>query len=184
MKLIAAGAMVAMVLSAEAAAAQDVPPPPPKASPVPPRKVAGDHDITLGLAYHGPTRLTGSATFMWGHPRMLIAWAPAKLAQVRVGAGGAQIGLGLAAGVFEESAWRPSGIAVTIKAIGIQTWREPEVGLERGTRQGSLSSGHSYAGFESDIVLLGIRGSVGYARKVAGRGGPDNRFVWSLGLGL
>ncbi len=171
MKLLLRCALVAPLFLAGMAAAQEAAP-----SPAPPRPpvVAGDHDITMGLAYQGPTRLSASATIMWGQPKMKIAWAPGKLAQVRVGMGGAQVGLGLAAGVFEESAWRPSGIAVTIKAIGIRTWREPD----------GLSGGHSYAGLESDIVLLGIRGSVGYARRVAGRGGPDGRFVWSLGLGL
>ena len=131
-------------------------------------------DVTLGLAYQGPTRLTGSVTFMWGEPKMLVAFAPAKLAQIRVGAGGAQLGLGLVAGVFEESPWKPSGLAVTLKAIAIRTWRDPS----------GVTSGHSYAGLESDVVLLGIRGSLGYARKVSGEGGPDGRIVWSLGFGL
>ncbi len=138
------------------------------------RKRTGATDFTLGLAYQGPTRLTGSATLMWGEPKMLVAWAPAKLAQIRVGARGAQVGLGLVAGVFEESAWKPSGLAVTVKAIAFRTWGDPA-----GARNGL-----SYAGIESDVVLLGIRGSVGYARKVGGPGGPNGRFVWSLGLGL
>lgn len=131
-------------------------------------------DMTLGLAYGGPTHLTGSATVMWGQPRMLVAFAPAKLVQVRVGARGGQIGLGLVAGVFEESLVKPSGLAVTLKAVAIRSWRDPT----------GATNGHSYAGVESDVVLLGIRGSLGYARKVSGRGGPDGRFVWSIGLGL
>ena len=167
-------ALVTGLFSPEVRAAQDVAANSKDNPTLPTPAAARDQDFTLGLAYQGPTRLTGSATLMWGQPRMLVAWAPAKLAQVRVGTGGAQVGLGLAAGVFEESAWRPSGIAVTLKAVGIRTWREPDGRL----------GGHSYAGIESDIVLLGIRGSVGYARKVAGRGGPSGRFVWSLGLGL
>ncbi len=82
--------------------------------------------------------------------------------------------MGLVAGVFEDSLIRPTGIAVTLKAIVLRTWRDPTgVALHR-----------TYAGVESDIVLLGFRGSVGYARKVSGNGGPDGRFVWSLGLGL
>ncbi len=152
------------------AVAQEAPAP----APPPPAPGKTTSDFTLGLAYQGPTRLTGSATLMWGRPKMLVAWAPAKLVQVRVGARGAQLGLGLAAGVFEESAWKPSGLAVTLKAIAIRTWRDPT----------GVTDGHSYAGIESDVVLLGIRGSVGYAKKVSGRGGPDGRFVWSLGLGL
>lgn len=131
-------------------------------------------DVTLGLAYHGPTRLTGSATLMWGEPRMLGAWAPAKLAQVRAGTRGAQFGLGLVAGVFEDSPFKPSGVAVTLKAIVLRTWRDPM----------GVTSGHTYGGLESDVVILGIRGSIGYARKVSGAGGPDGRFVWSVGLGL
>jgi hypothetical protein len=154
-----------------AAQAEDPVPKPGQAAATKDRK---DSDFTLGLAYHGPTRLTGSATLMWGEPRMLVAWAPAKLAQLRVGTRGAQLGLGLVGGVFEESAWKPSGLAVTIKAIVIRTWRDPA----------GVTNGHSYAGVESDVVLLGIRSSLGYARKVAGRGGPDGRFVWSIGLGL
>ncbi len=146
----------------------------PEPAPAGAAKKAQDSDFTLGLAYHGPTRLTASATFMWGEPKMLVAWAPAKLAQVRVGAGGAQVGLGFVAGVFEESAWKPSGLAITLKAIAIRTWRDST----------GVTNGHSYAGIESDVVLLGIRGSIGYARKVAGSGGPDGRLVWSIGLGL
>jgi hypothetical protein len=138
------------------------------------RKTPIARDITLGLAFQGPTRLTGSATVIWGKPRMLVAFAPGKLAQVRLGARGAQIGVGLLAGVFEESAWKPSGLAVTIKAIAIRTWRDPD----------PLLNDRTYAGLESDVVLLGIRGSVGYARKVEGPGGAGGRFVWSLGLGL
>ncbi len=131
-------------------------------------------DVTLGLAFQGPTRLTGSATVIWGKPKMLVAFAPGKLAQVRVGARGGQIGVGLVAGVFEESPWKPSGLAVTMKAIAIRTWRDPD----------PLQNGRSYAGLESDVVLLGIRGSIGYARKVGGPGGSDGQFVWSVGLGL
>lgn len=137
-------------------------------------KASRQTDVTLGLAHHGPTRLTGSATLMWGQPRMLGAWAPAKLAQLRVGTRGAQLGLGFVAGVFEDSPFKPSGVAVTLKAIVLRTWRDPT----------GVTNGHAYAGLESDAVILGIRGSIGYARKVSGRGGPDGRFVWSLGLGL
>ena len=142
-----------------------------------PREVnhtASATDLTLGLAYQGPTQLTGSATLMWGRPTMLVAWAPGKLAQLRVGARGAQLSLGFVAGAFEESPLKPSGVAVTLKAIVIRTWRDPS----------DTANGHVYSGLESDIVLLGIRGSIGYARKVSGRGGPDDRLVWSLGLGL
>ena len=131
-------------------------------------------DVTLGLAWGGPTHLTGSATLMWGRPRMLVAFSPGKLVQVRVGARGGQIGLGFVAGTFEENAFKPSGLAVTLKAVAIRTWRDPK----------GVGDGNSYAGLESDIVLLGVRGSLGYARKVSGRGGPDGRFIWSIGLGL
>lgn len=158
-------------------AAQDEKPAPVPAvssSPTEAAKATRATDVTFGLAYHGPTRLTGSATLMWGAPRMFGAFAPGKLAQFRVGAGGGQVGLGLVAGAFEDSMFKPSGVAVSMKAIVIRVWRDP-TGIENG---------HSYAGFESDVVLLGIRGSVGYAWKVSGKGGPDGRFVWSLGLGL
>jgi len=131
-------------------------------------------DATLGLAGGGPTRLTGSATLMWGQPRMLVAFSPGKLIQARAGTRGGQIGLGLVFGVFEESLIKPSGLAVTLKAIAIRSWRDPT----------GVTNGHTYAGAETDIVLLGIRGSLGYARKVSGTGGPEGRFVWSLGLGL
>lgn len=161
--------------------AQTPPPPAPVASPVPaasPETAAKPApnmvDATLGLAWGGPTRLTGSATIMWGQPRMLVAFSPGKLFQVRVGTRGGQVGLGFVAGVFEESLVKPQGLAVTLKAIAIRSWRDPS----------GVTSGHTYAGLESDIILLGIRGSLGYARKVSGRGGPDGRFVWSLGLGL
>ena len=133
-----------------------------------------ESDFTLGIAWHGPTHLTGSATYMWGHPKMLVAWSPAKLAQVRLGARGGQVGLGLVAGVFEEQPFKPSGIAVTLKAIALRTWRDPDETL----------NGNTYAGLESDVVLLGIRGSLGYAWKVGGSGAPGGRFVWSIGLGL
>lgn len=176
MKRLLIAAFTALLLHPQAAvAAQEAP----TAAPVSegekaPSRPSQDSDFTLGLGYHGPTHFTGSATFMWGEPKMLVAWAPAKLAQVRVGARGVQAGLGFVAGVFEESAWKPSGIAVTLKAIALRTWRDPE----------GRGDGNTYAGVESDVVLLGIRGSVGYARKVSGRGGPSGRFVWSLGLGL
>ncbi|MBK5255548.1 MAG: hypothetical protein JJE39_05910 [Vicinamibacteria bacterium] len=160
-------------LPAPVFAIQDERPGPEPVAVVVPKK-AHATDFTLGLAFQGPTRLTGSATLMWGEPKMLVAWAPAKLAQVRVGTRGAQVGLGFVAGVFEESAWRPSGLAVTLKAIALRTWRDPS----------GVTNSHSYVGIESDVVLLGVRGSIGYARKVAGRGGPDGRFVWSLGVGL
>lgn len=131
-------------------------------------------DATIGLAWGGPTRLTGSATLMWGQPKMLVAFSPGKLLQVRAGTRGGQIGLGFVAGVFEDSVVKPQGLAVTLKAIAIRSWRDPS----------GVTNGHTYAGIESDIILLGIRGSLGYARKVGGKGGPDGRFVWSLGLGL
>jgi hypothetical protein len=112
---------------------------------------------------------------MWGHPKMLIAWSPGKLVQVRAGDRGGQLGLGLVAGVFEEQPFKPSGIAVTLKAIALRTWRDPD----------ETKNDKTYAGLESDIVLLGIRGSLGYAWKVGGgEGGPSSRFVWSIGLGL
>lgn len=171
-RLLTAAALATLVLSAPALA-QEGSTPAPSPSP-PPKAKKTDHDFTLGLAFQGPTRLTGSATIMWGEPKMLVAWSPAKLVQVRVGARGGQVGLGLVAGVFEEQPFKPSGIAVTLKAIAIRTWRDP----------GGATDGLSYAGLESDVVLLGIRGSLGYARKIGGQGGPDGRFVWSLGLGL
>lgn len=170
-------ALSSLFLLSAPAPAQEAPTPAPSPSPSapsqPPAKKT-DSDFTLGLAWHGPTHLTGSATFMWGEPKMLVAWSPAKLVQARVGARGGQIGLGLVAGVFEEEPWKPSGIAVTLKAIALRTWRDPDETL----------NGNTYAGLESDVVLLGIRGSLGYAWKVGGSGGPDGKFVWSIGLGL
>lgn len=171
-RLLAAAALWSLLLSAPALA-QDAPPPAPSPSPEAKAKKT-ESDFTLGLAWHGPTHLTGSATLMWGQPKMLVAWSPAKLAQVRVGARGGQVGLGLVAGVFEEQPFKPSGIAVTLKAIALRTWRDPD----------ETRNGNTYAGLESDVVLLGIRGSLGYAWKVGGNGGPDRRFVWSIGLGL
>ncbi len=162
--------------------AQTTQPSAPAASPTPPPAAveAGTKpkpnmvDATIGLAWGGPTRLTGSATIMWGQPKMLVAFSPGKLFQVRVGTRGGQIGLGLVAGVFEDSVIKPQGLAVTLKAVAIRSWRDPS----------GITNGHTYAGLESDIIILGIRGSLGYARKVSGDGGPDGRFVWSLGLGL
>ncbi|MBP6702152.1 MAG: hypothetical protein KA385_01515 [Vicinamibacteria bacterium] len=162
--------------------AQTTQPSAPAASPTPPPAAveAGTKpkpnmvDATIGLAWGGPTRLTGSATIMWGQPKMLVAFSPGKLFQVRVGTRGGQIGLGLVAGVFEDSLVKPQGLAVTLKAVAIRSWRDPS----------GVTNGHTYAGLESDIIILGIRGSLGYARKVSGDGGPDGRFVWSLGLGL
>jgi hypothetical protein len=163
-RFLAAAALWSLVLSAPALAQEAEQP----------KTKKTDSDFTLGIAWHGPTHLTGSATYMWGEPKMLVAWSPAKLAQVRVGARGGQVGLGLVAGVFEEQPFKPSGIAVTVKAIALRTWRDPDETL----------NGNTYAGLESDVVLLGIRGSLGYAWKVAGKGGPGGRFVWSIGLGL
>lgn len=171
-RLLAAAALWSLLLSAPALA-QDAPSPTPSPSPEAKAKKT-ESDFTLGLAWHGPTHLTGSATLMWGEPKMLVAWSPAKLVQVRVGARGGQVGLGLVAGVFEEKPFKPSGIAVTLKAIALRTWRDPD----------ETRNGNTYAGLESDVVLLGIRGSLGYAWKVGGNGGPDRRFVWSIGLGL
>ncbi len=154
--------------------------PPPAPSPTPavveakPKAKPNMVDATLGLAWGGPTRLTGSATLMWGQPKMLVAFSPGKLIQVRAGTRGGQVGLGLVFGVFEDSLIKPSGLAVTLKAIAIRSWRDPS----------GVTNGHTYAGGETDIILLGIRGSLGYARKVSGTGGPDGRFVWSVGLGL
>jgi hypothetical protein len=141
---------------------------------IPPRPKANMVDATLGLAWGEPTHLTGSATLMWGQPRMLVALSPGKLVQVRAGARGAQLGLGLVFGVFEDSLVKPSGLAVTLKAVAIRTWRDPAL----------VSNGNTYAGLESDVILLGIRGSLGYARRISGRGGPNGRFLWSIGLGL
>jgi|CXWL01.1.fsa_nt_gi hypothetical protein len=165
--------------------AQETQPPAPAGSPIPAPSPAGAVeaaakpkpnmvDATIGLAWGGPTRLTASATIMWGQPKMLVAFSPGKLFQVRAGTRGGQIGLGLVAGVFEDSVVKPQGLAVTLKAIAIRSWRDPS----------GVTNGHTYAGLESDIIILGIRGSLGYARKVSGKGGPDGRFVWSLGLGL
>ena len=139
-----------------------------------PKAKANMVDATLGLAWGGPTRLTGSATLMWGQPKMLVAFSPGKLLQVRAGTRGGQVGLGVVFGVFEDSLIKPSGLAVTLKAIAIRSWRDPS----------GVTNGHTYAGGETDIVLLGIRASLGYARKVSGTGGPDGKFVWSVGLGL
>jgi hypothetical protein len=171
-RLLNPAALASLLLCAPAFAWEGTDPAP-VASPSPKAKTRAS-DFTLGLAWQGPARLTGSATIMWGEPKMLVAWAPAKLAQVRIGSRAGQVGFGLVAGVFEEQPFKPSGIAVTLKVIAIRTWRDPS----------GAENGHSYAGVESDVVLLGIRGSIGYARKVGGKGGPDGRFVWSLGLGL
>lgn len=138
-----------------------------------PRSADRATDFTLGLAWQGPTRLTGSATLMWGRPKMLVAWAPGKLLQVRAGSRGGQVGLGFVTGVFEESPFKPSGIAVTLKAIALRTWRDPSGAVAR-----------NYAGLETDIVLLGIRGSLGYARRISPKGASEGRFIWSVGLGL
>ena len=159
--------------------AQDQPPPPvPSPTPVvveaKPKAKPNMVDATLGLAWGGPTRLTGSATLMWGQPKMLVAFSPGKLIQVRAGTRGGQVGLGVVFGVFEDSLVKPSGLAVILKAIAIRSWRDPS----------GVTNGHTYVGGETDIVLLGIRGSLGYARKVSGTGGPEGRFVWSVGLGL
>lgn len=148
--------------------------PAPTAAPAAATKAKTSADFTMGLAWGGPTHLTGSATLMWGQPKMLVAWAPAKLVQVRAGARGGQLGVGFVAGVFEESPIKPNGLAVTLKAVAIRTWRDPS----------GLDNGRTWAGVESDVVLLGIRGSIGYARKVAGPGGSSGRLVWSVGLGL
>jgi len=154
--------------------AQEVAPPTPTPAEAPAPKPKNLVDATLGLAWGGPTRLTGSATLVWGQPKMLVAFAPAKLIQVRAGTRGGQIGLGFVAGVFEDSLIKPSGLAVTLKAIALRTWRDPT----------GVTNGHTYAGIESDVVLLGLRGSLGYARKVSGTGGPGGRLIWSLGVGL
>lgn len=173
MKRYPGAAILAVLFLSSLARAQEGPAPSPTPAPSPKvDKTASD--FTLGLAWQGPTRLTGSATFMWGKPKMLIAWSPGKLVQVRLGDRGGQLGLGLVTGVFEEQPFKPSGIAVTLKAIALRTWRDPD----------ETRNGNTYAGAESDIVLLGIRGSLGYAWKVAGSGAPGGRFVWSIGLGL
>jgi hypothetical protein len=171
-----AAAALSSLLVPSRAFAQEAPP---QATPAPspsaaPKAGKTESDFTLGLAWQGPTRLTGSATLMWGHPKMLVAWSPAKLIQVRAGDRGGQVGIGLVAGVFEENPFKPSGIAITFKAIALHTWRDPD----------ATKNGNTYVGPESDIVLLGIRGSVGYAWKVAGSGGSGGRFVWSIGFGL
>ena len=168
-----------LVLSPLGAFGQEAPPTPspspvasPAATPAPPVKTAVD--FTLGLGYHGPTHLTGSATLMWGKARMFGALAPGKLIQVRGGARGGQIGVGFAAGAFEDSAFRPSGVGATFKVIALRAWRDPAKAL----------NGNTYVGLESDVILLGFRGSLGYAWKAGGSGAPGGRFVWSLGLGL
>ncbi len=173
MKRYPGAAILAVLFLSSLARAQEGPAPSPTPAPSPKvEKTASD--FTLGLAWQGPTRLTGSATFMWGKPKMLIAWSPGKLVQVRLGDRGGQLALGLVTGVFEEQPFKPSGIAVTLKAIALRTWRDPDEAM----------NGNTYAGAESDIVLLGIRGSLGYAWKVAGSGASGGRFVWSIGLGL
>jgi hypothetical protein len=159
--------LVLLSMSIEAAAQE-------AAQTTPQAPVKNMTDVILGLGWGSPTRLTASATIMWSHPKMLVAHSPGKLAQIRIGARGGQVGLGIVSGTFEESAFKPSGIAVTLKAIALRTWRRP-VASENGI---------TYAGLESDVVILGIRGSVGYTRRVSGSGGPRGRFVWSLGLGL
>ncbi len=171
-------ATVMLSLSSFSPAQDQAPPPAPSPTPVvvgsKPKAKPNMVDATLGLAWGGPTRLTGSATLMWGQPKMLVAFSPGKLLQVRAGTRGGQVGLGVVFGVFEDSLVKPSGLAVTLKAIAIRSWRDPS----------GVTNGHTYVGGETDIVLLGIRGSLGYARKVSGTGGPDGRFVWSVGLGL
>jgi hypothetical protein len=137
----------------------------------PPKKLT---DVTTGFGFHAQTRWTGSLTVMHGRPTMLVAFAPGKLAQARLGAGGVQGSLGLVFGVFEESLWKPSGIAVTLKATAVRTF-DGARGAPRGI---------TFAGLESDVVILGIRGSVGYLRRVGGAPGPAGRFLWSVGLGL
>ena len=175
MKRFLAAAALSSLLFSLSAQAQESPIPAPAPSPAPqPKARKTESDFTLGIAWQGPTRLTGSATLMWGEPKMLVAWSPAKLVQARMGTRGGQVGLGLVAGVFEEQPFKPSGIAVTLKAIALRTRRDPD----------QTRNGNTYAGLESDLVLLGIRGSLGYAWKVGGSGGPDGRFVWSIGLGL
>ena len=175
MKRYLAAAALASLFLAVPALGQDGPAPAPSPSPSPgPKATRGDKDFTLGVAWQGPARLTGSATFIWGRQKMLVAWSPGKLAQVRLGDRGGQVALGLVAGVFEKQPFKPSGIAVTLKAIALRTWRDPD----------ETRNGNTYAGAESDLVLLGIRGSLGYAWKVAGSGAPGGRFVWSIGLGL
>ena len=177
MKRFLAAAAFSSLLFSPSAQAQESPAPVPSPAPSPapqPKARKTESDFTLGIAWQGPTRLTGSATLMWGEPKMLVAWSPAKLVQARMGTRGGQVGLGLVAGVFEEQPFKPSGIAVTLKAIALRTWRDPD----------QTRNGNTYAGLESDLVLLGIRGSLGYAWKVGGSGGPDGRFVWSIGLGL
>ena len=112
MKPYLAAAALSSLLFSSLAAAQEAPIPAPVPSPSPSPEAKpdkSDHDFTLGLAWQGPTRLTGSATFMWGEPKMLVAWSPGKLVQVRAGAGGGQVGLGLVSGVFEDNPIRPSG---------------------------------------------------------------------------
>jgi len=171
---LAAAALSSLVLSAPAVA-QEAPIPTPAPSPAPePKPGKTEYDFTVGLAWQGPTRLTGSATFMWGEPKMLVAFSPGKLVQVRAGAGGGQVGVGLVSGVFEDNPLRPSGIGVTLKAIAIRTWRDST----------GATDGNTYAGLESDVVILGIRGSIGYAWKVGGPGEPGGKVVWSIGLGL
>ena len=177
-RFLAAAALSSLFLSAPALA-QDGPAPTPSPSPSPspspePRVTKADSDLTLGIAWQGPTRLTGSATLMWGRPKMLVAWSPGKLVQVRLGDRGGQLAFGFVAGVFEEQPFKPSGIAVTLKAIALRTWRDRD----------ETRNGNTYAGLESDVVLLGIRGSLGYAWKVGGEGASGGRFVWSIGLGL
>ena len=171
-------ATVLLSFSTLSPAQDQAPPPAPSPTPVvveaKPKAKPNMVDATLGLAWGGPTRLTGSATLMWGQPKMLVAFSPGKLIQVRAGTRGGQVGLGVVFGVFEDSLVKPSGLAVTLKAIAIRSWRDPS----------GVTNGHTYVGGETDIVLLGIRGSLGYARKVSGTGGPDGRFVWSVGLGL
>jgi hypothetical protein len=173
MKRILTAAMLTLGFS-NLGAAQEAPIATPTPAEPARRSPANMTDVTLGLAWGGPTRLTGSATVMWGEPKMLVAFAPAKLVQVRVGTRGGQLGLGLVAGVFEDSVVKPSGIAITLKAVAIRTWRDSAGGRD----------GNTYAGVESDVVVLGLRGSLGYAWKVAGDGRDGGRFVWSLGLGL
>jgi hypothetical protein len=142
--------------------------------PKPPQPVKNMTDVVVGLGWGNPTRLSGSATIMWSHPKMLVAHSPGKLVQLRIGARGGQVGVGIVSGTFEESAFKPSGIAVTLKAIVLRTWRHPV----------ASENGNTYAGVESDVVILGVRGSLGYTRQVAGNGGPAGRFIWSIGLGL
>jgi hypothetical protein len=164
------------VASLAVCAAGAEPDPTPVATSAPaPKKIT---DVTLGFGYHAQTRWTGSLTVMRAKPTMLVALAPGLLAQARVGPGGVQGSAGLVFGVFEENPVKPSGLAATLKATVLRTFNSPR----------RAAPDRTYVGAEADVVILGVRGTIGYLRRVNGARSdptePGSRFLWGIGLGL